>query len=77
VAWGLHDSVEIEGRGRPAVTVVTEAFETAAAARAGVLGLPDHRAVVVEHPLASRTHAEVEKMAAAAVARVAAGLCRP
>jgi hypothetical protein len=56
------------------VTVLTEAFETAAAARAGVLGLPEHRTVVIEHPLASRTPSEVEKMAEAAVARVAAGL---
>jgi hypothetical protein len=56
------------------VTVVTEAFETAASMRAGVLGLPEHPTVVVEHPIASRTPAEVGTMAATAVARVAAGL---
>jgi hypothetical protein len=77
VTWGLHDSVEIEQQGRPAVTVVTEAFRTAALARASVLGLPEHPAVIVEHPLASRTPPEVEKVAAAAVARIAAGLCGP
>src|SRR5262249_12592175 len=38
VTWGLHDSVQIEKAGRPAVTVVTEAFKGAAAARAAVLG---------------------------------------
>jgi hypothetical protein len=76
VTWGLHDSVEIEQHGRPAVTVVTEAFRTAALARAAVLGLPEHPAVIVEHPLASRTPSEVEKMAVAAAARIAAGLCR-
>jgi hypothetical protein len=56
------------------VTVLTEAFETAAAARARVLGLPEHRAVVVEHPIASRTGPEVEKMAVGAAARVVAAL---
>jgi hypothetical protein len=74
VAWGLHDSVQWEQQGRPAVTVVTEAFEMAATIRAGVLGLPDHPTVVIGHPLASRTPPEVEKLAEAAVARIAAGL---
>jgi hypothetical protein len=76
VTWGLHDGIEIEKAGRPAVTVVTEAFGGAANARAAVLGLPEHPRVIVEHPLASRTPSEVEKIAAAAVARIAAGLTR-
>ena len=58
------------------MTVVTEAFETAATARAAVLGLPEHPRVIVEHPLASRTPSEVEKVASAAAARIAAGLLR-
>ena len=58
------------------MTVVTEAFETAASMRAGVLGLPQHPTVVVEHPIASRTLPEVRKIAEAAVGRVAAGLAR-
>lgn len=56
--------------------MVTEAFETAASMRAGVLGLPEHPTVAVAHPLASRTQAEVHEMAEAAVTRVAAGLAR-
>ena len=76
MAWGLHDSVEIEKQGRPAVTVVTEAFQTAAVARAAVLGLPDHPRVIVEHPLASRTPSEVEKIAVEAAARIVASLSR-
>jgi hypothetical protein len=77
VAWGLHDSVEIERTGTPAVTVVTQAFEAAAAARARALGLPEHPRVVVEHPLASQPPAGVEKMARDAANRVAAALVRP
>ena len=66
----------MEQQGRPAVTVVTEAFETAAVARAAVLGLPDHPRVLVAHPLASRRAAELETMAAAAAASVAAALLK-
>ena len=72
MTWGLHDSVEMEQQGRPAVTVVTEAFEAAAVARAAALGLPDHPRVAVAHPLASRRGDEVAKMAAAAASVVAA-----
>ena len=66
----------MEQKGRPAVTVVTEAFEGAANARATALGLPDHPRVSVAHPLASRRAADVEKMAAAAVASVAAAIVK-
>jgi len=76
VTWGLHDSVEMEQHGRPAVTLVTEAFEAAAVARAAALGLPDHPRVAVAHPLASRRGDEVEKMAAAAAAPVVAALMK-
>jgi hypothetical protein len=41
-----------------------------------VLGLSEHPTVIVEHPLASRTPSEVEKVAAAAAARIVAGLSR-
>lgn len=58
------------------MAVVTQAFELAATIRAGVLGLPDLQTVVIGHPIASRTVAEVEKMADAAIARVVAGLVR-
>ncbi len=45
------------------MTILTEAFATAATLRARSLGMPDHPTVVVEHPLASRTKAEVLDMA--------------
>ena len=73
MTWGLHDSVEMEQQGRPAVT---EAFESAAVARAAALGLPDHPRVTVAHPLASRRGDEVSEMAAAAAASVAAALMK-
>ena len=66
----------MEQQGRPAVTVITEAFEAAAVARAAALGLSDHPRVSVAHPLASRRADEVEKMATAAVASVAAAIVK-
>lgn len=66
----------MEQHGRPAVTVVTTAFEAAAVARAAALGLPEHPRVSVAHPLASRKSDEVETMAAAAVASVAAAIVK-
>ena len=76
MTWGLHDSVEMEQQGRPAVTVVTEAFEAAAVARAAALGLPDHPRVTVPHPLASRRGDEVAQMATTAAAAVVAALMK-
>ena len=58
------------------MTVVTEAFEGAAAARAAALGLPDQPRVTVAHPLASRRRDEVAQMATAAAASVAAALLK-
>jgi len=66
----------MEQQGRPAVTVVTEAFQQAAVARAAALGLPEHPRIAIAHPLASRRGDEVEKMAVDAAASVAAALVK-
>ena len=62
----------MEQQGRPAVTVISEAFEAASVARAAALGVPDHPRVSVAHPLASLRADEVAKMATEALASVAA-----
>lgn len=43
--------------------MLTSAFENAAHLRAKTLGLGAHPLLVVEHPMASRTEAEVKVMA--------------
>lgn len=58
------------------MSLITTAFETAAKARARVLGIEGHPTVVMPHPLASRTQAEVAELAEALVHRVAGGLTR-
>ena len=45
------------------MTLLTEAFTTAAVIRAKMLGMPDHPTVVLEHPMASKTQSEVDEMA--------------
>jgi hypothetical protein len=60
--------------GRPAVTVITTAFAVAAKARSRVLGMEAHPIVPVPHPLASRTAAEVQNMAAAIADQIVTGL---
>ncbi|OGA51048.1 MAG: hypothetical protein A3F74_13105 [Betaproteobacteria bacterium RIFCSPLOWO2_12_FULL_62_58] len=56
------------------MTVITEVFKTAAVIRAKMLGMPEHPTVIVEHPMASKTEAEVLAMAEQYVALVASGL---
>jgi hypothetical protein len=58
------------------VTVLTEAFRTAATIRARTLGMPDHPTVVVEHPMASKTEADVQVMAERFVESVVRALVR-
>jgi hypothetical protein len=73
-AWGLHDGIEAEKRGRAAVTVITQAFTQAARIRAEALGLPEHPVVVIEHPLASKTREQAQDLARSSVEAVVRAL---
>lgn len=54
--------------------MLTTAFQTAAQMRAKSLGLEGHPLVVMQHPLASRTEAEVTAIAEELVETIARGL---
>jgi hypothetical protein len=56
--------------------MLTTAFETAAQLRAKTLGLEGHPLVVIPHPLATCSQAEVKTIAANVVDGVARGLTR-
>ena len=58
------------------MTLITTAFEVAARARARVLGMEGHPIVVMRHPLASKTPAEVKAMAEEIVETIARDLVR-
>jgi hypothetical protein len=54
--------------------VITTAFEKSAHARAHILGMENLPIVVMGHPLASKTAAEVKAIAAQIVGAIAQGL---
>ena len=56
--------------------MLTSAFQTAAQLRAKTLGLEGHPLVVMPHPLASRSEAEVKAIVETLVDTVAGGLTR-
>ena len=58
------------------MTVLTEAFRIAATIRARTLGMPQHPTVVLEHPMASKTEAQVRVMADRFVEAIVNGLVR-
>ena len=52
-----------ESRGVPSISVLTSSFTQAAHARAAALGMPGVRMVVLPSPLASRSVADVQRLA--------------
>ena len=62
----MHDTVDLEARGIPALFVATVEFEDGARAQARALGA-DPAAVYVPHPVQDRTDAELRAMAEDAI----------
>jgi len=50
-SWCIHDAIELERRGKPAIVLVTSAFLSLAAAEAKAFGLQSLRIVEIPHPL--------------------------
>ena len=69
----MHDTVDFESRGIPAVYVATEEFVDGARAQARALGA-DPAAVFVAHPIQDRSDAELRALAEAALPRIVAAL---
>ena len=69
----MHDTVDLEQRGVPALFVATVEFEDGARAQARALGA-DPIAVYVPHPIQDRSDAELVAIADAAIERIVAGL---
>ena len=62
----MHDTVDLEARGVPALFVATVEFEDGAKAQARALGA-DPVGVYVSHPIQDRTDAEMVAMADGAI----------
>jgi hypothetical protein len=69
----VHDTVDIEARGVPAVFVATVEFSQGAQVQGQALGA-DPAAVYVEHPIQDRSDAEMREIADAAVDAVLAAV---
>jgi len=55
----VHDSVDLENRGIPAMFVASREFGHAAAVQSISLGMPDVQRVLVPHPIQDRTDEEM------------------
>jgi hypothetical protein len=71
-AYSVHDTVELERVGIPTVLLTTTRFAPIAATLAGDSGLPDIRALVLEHPIGGMDAATLGARADAAAGTAAA-----
>ena len=59
----MLDAIILEKAGIPAIPVITDAFAATAQEMAELWGVPDFRFVMIPHPLATLTPAEIEQRA--------------
>ena len=66
----MHDAIELEQRGIPAVAIHTTVFMKSADAHAKAYGWPDFESIAVRHPISGRPAAEVEQKTDAIVTEI-------
>jgi len=66
----MHDALAAERRGIPAAAVMTDRFVATANAVVELNGLKDYPYVVIPHPIANDSDAELRAKAEASVARI-------
>ena len=67
----MHDAIAAETRGIPAVAVMTDRFEQSARAMAAVNGIPDYPFIMLRHPIANDSDADLAAKAEAAASQIA------
>ena len=70
----MHDALAAERRGIPAAAVMTDRFVATADAVIELNGLATYPYVVIAHPIASDSDAELRAKAEASIARIVAVL---
>ena len=68
----MLDGLKLEQRGIPTAAIVTEPFVATGRAMADRWGVEDYRFLVIEHPIANLTDAELDARADRLVDRVIA-----
>lgn len=71
-AYSVHDAIELEKAGRPAVVVTTTKFEPVAATLSESFGLAETRRLVLPHPIGGTDAATLRHWADAAADRLIA-----
>jgi len=64
------DSIVFEQHGVPSASIVTDVFKVTGRAMARSWGVPDFRFLMMPHPIANLTPAELDRRAAAIVPEV-------
>lgn len=65
-AYSVHDTVELEKAGKPAVVVTTTRFEPIASTMSASMGLPNTRRLVLPHPIGGTDEPTLHEWADAA-----------
>ena len=73
----MHDIVDLESRGVPAVFVASAQFVDAADAQSLALGFPTVARVFTPHPIQDRTDDEMIAYADAAIGEIIAAITEP
>ena len=71
-AYSVHDAIELEKAGRPAVVVTTTQFEPVARTLSASFGAPDTRLLVLPHPIGGTDGPTLRSWAEAATDRLIA-----
>jgi hypothetical protein len=66
----VHDSIELERRGIPAIAICTEPFVPGAKAMCNLAGLPEQRFATISHPIGSLTASQIRERALEAAPQV-------
>lgn len=66
----MLDGIVLEKAGVPSASIVTDVFERTGRAMAIQWGLPDYRFLMMPHPIANLTEAELDQRARAIVPEV-------
>ncbi len=53
----MHDAVQFEKAGIPAVVVVEDVFSQLANAKSKLMGMPDYQPIIVKHPIGTNEEA--------------------
>ncbi len=61
----MHDAVQFELHGKPAVAVIEDVFQSLAEAKKDLMGLPGFVEIIVQHPIGSKEEAAAKGSAIA------------